>query len=205
MFGIVKVGLQLLKKLLTCTIGVVRPGRERRTTGMTRTKVRQPVVAADRFHVKHVTFAAKVARRRQVHLERLHVVLRRRAVVVRYRRASHFEILTTQEEQQPVTGQTDQVGDKHKLDGPLRLQLEPLQDATTDEDSDASARHGDRPREDTGLTLAQAELSLEVLWQEHHESGHDHQLHARPQAGHDVHRIGHQPPHGQGNVYKKIL
>ena len=55
-----------------------------------------------------------------------------------------------------------------------------------EEDPDACARDGDAPREHGRRGLAQVELGLQVLGQEDDEAGHDDQLHASAQAGHDV-------------------
>lgn len=167
---------------------------------MARTKVGQPVITANRLDVVHVALATEITGRRQVNLERLDIMWR--AVVVRYCRAGHFQIFAAQKEQQPVARQTDKVRNEHELHGALRFELEALQDAATDEDTNAGTRYRDRTGKDTSLAFAQAELRFQILWQENHKAGNNHQFHAGPKTGADIHRIRYQAPHRLRNVCK---
>lgn len=166
---------------------------------MTRTEVSQSIITANRFYIVHVALATKIARCGQIDLEGFHIV-GRRAVVVWNGCSGHFQIFAAQEEQQPVAGETHQIGHQHELHGSFRFELKPLENASTYEDANARSRNGYRPGVDTGLALSQAELRLEVLWKENDETGNNHQFHARSQTGNDVHRIGHQTPHRQWDI-----
>lgn len=165
---------------------------------MTRAEVGQAVVAADRLDVGHSTLAAEVAGGSEVHLEGLRAL--RAAVEVRNSGASHLDVVAAQEEEEAVAEQTDDVGDENELHGTLRPELEALEEAAAEEDADAGTGYGDRAGEDARLTLAEAELRLEVLGQEDDEARDDHQLHTGTEARHHVHRIAHEPPHASWNV-----
>lgn len=58
--------------------------------------------------------------------------------------ASHFEVITSQEEEQRVTRKANQIGDEYKLDRSARCQGETLQETTAHEDADAGSRNRNR-------------------------------------------------------------
>lgn len=147
-----------------------------------------------------MALAAEVAGGRQVHLERLHVL--RRVVVVRNGRSGHFDVVTAEEEQKRVAREANDVGHEDELHSTFGFELKAFEEEAADEDADASAGDGDGAGEDARLALAQAELRLEVLRQEDDKATDDHQLHARAEARHDVHRVGYQTPHRERNVWR---
>lgn len=86
---------------------------------MARTKVGDTIISANWLNICHGTFAASVAGCREIHLERLHVMWR--AVIVGHRCACHFEIITSEEEEQRIAGETDDIRYEDKLDSAFRL------------------------------------------------------------------------------------
>lgn len=168
---------------------------------MARGEVSQAIVSADWLDIRHVTLAAEVAGSCQIHLERLHAL--RCVVVVGDRRAGHFHVITTEEEEKRITSQADDVRDEHELNCTLRFELESFKEATSNEDSDAGPWDGDGSGEYARLTLPQAELRLEVLRQENHETADDHELHASAETRYNVDRVRNQAPHRQRNVCNK--
>jgi hypothetical protein len=68
--------------------------------------------------------------------------------------ASHFDVVTAEEEQESVAAQANDVRHEHELHCAFWLELESLEETATDEDPDASAGNGDGTGKDTGLALA---------------------------------------------------
>ena len=115
-------------------------------------------------------------------------------------RAGHLDVVTAEEEEHCVTAQTQEVEEDDELDGSLGTELEALQNVAAKEDADARTRDGDPTREHAGHALAQVELCLQVLGQEHDESGHDDELHAGPQARDHIDLVSEEFPRGTWNV-----
>lgn len=90
------------------TVRIVRSGGERGAARVTRTEIRQTVVATNGFDVVHVTFATEVASCGQIDLKRFPFAFQA-AVVVGDGCSGHLNIITAQEEQKSVTNQTNHI------------------------------------------------------------------------------------------------
>lgn len=64
-------------------------------------------------------------------------------ISIRYGGAGHLYVIAAEEEQQRVAREADRVGYEHELNSSFWPKLQPLQQAATHEDTDASARDCD--------------------------------------------------------------
>lgn len=160
---------------------------------MTRTEISQAIVATNRFNIGHMTLAAGVASCCEIYLEGFHILWR--VVVVRDRCARHFDVITTEEEQERVARETNDIRDEHELNCAFGFELESLEEEAADEDADTCAGYCDRAGKDARLTLAQAELRLEIFREKHDEAADNHQLHARAETRYNVNWVRYQTPH----------
>lgn len=116
-------------------------------------------------------------------------------VVVWHGGTGHFQVITSQEEQERITSQTYDVGNEYKRNCSFGFQLESLQYTATYENADTSSRYGNGSSENTSLAFANAELRLQIFWKENHKTRNYHKFHAGSQAGYDINRICHQSKH----------
>ena len=184
-------------------VGVVVAGEERGAARVARREVGQPVGAAHRLHVVHVALAAEVAAVGQVDLETLGGVLG-----VGHGGAGHGHVVAAQEEEETVRGEAEQVADEDELHGAARPQLQLLEDVSAEDDADACAGDGGAAGQHARLGLAQVELGLEILGQEHDEAGHDDELAAGAQARHQEYPVGYEFPNAfwqVGQIFAIIL
>lgn len=183
----------------TGAVGEVVTGRAQGlAAGVAGGKVGQAIGTTDGLDVVHVALAAKVAGGRQVDLEGLAAVVL--VVEVGLGGASHFDVVTTKEEERGTAGQANDVEKDNQLHSALGSEVEPLKDVATQEDANAGSRNGNAPRERAGHALAQVELGLQVLGQEEDEARDNDELHAGTQASDDVDLVGQELPGGPGDV-----
>lgn len=96
-----------VKRTLTSTIGEIRFGTKGSAASMTRAEICETVVAANWFDVGHGALATKVASGSEIDLKWF--VGQCAAVVIRYSCPSHLDVVTTEEKQQTVAQQTNDI------------------------------------------------------------------------------------------------